>query len=186
MADPLAARANQLRNIEAKTGQSFTQLRALIAASGLTKVGEQRTMLMQGLGLGYGDANALALMAQDAAQTPPPADADPLNAIYAGNKAGLRPLHDQVMAAISALGEFEIATKKSYVSLRRKKQFAMLGPATATQLALGLNLKPVPPSLRLKAQPPASMCPCIVRLGSPAEIDAELLAWVRSAFDAAA
>ena len=39
MADPLAARAQQLRNIEAQTGQSFAQLCALIIASGLDKVG---------------------------------------------------------------------------------------------------------------------------------------------------
>ena len=185
MADPQAARATQLRNIEAKTGQGFAQLCALIQASGLAKVGEQRTMLMQTLGLSYGDANTLALMAKDAAQAPPPADADPLDAIYTGAKAALRPLHAQLMAEIGRLGPFEVAPKKSYVSLRRKKQFAMLGPATQGLLELGLNLKTLPPSPRLKAQPPASMCAYTVRLGQPAEIDAELLAWVRSAFDAA-
>ena len=129
MADPLAARAQQLRNIEAKTGQNFAQLCALITTSGLAKVGEQRSLLMQTLGLSYGDANTLALMAKDAAQAPPPADAGPLDAIYTGAKAGLRPLHEQLMTAIAALGAFEIAPKKSYISLRRKKQFAMLGPA---------------------------------------------------------
>ena len=185
MADPLAARATQLRNIEAKTGQSLAQLCAVIATSGLAKVGEQRTMLMQALGLSYGDANALALMAKEAAQAPPPADADPLDAIYSGAKATLRPLHAQLMAAIGNLGAFEIAPKKSYVSLRRKQQFAMLGPATLAQLELGLNIKALPPSPRLKTQPPASMCQYTVRVGSPAEIDAELLAWVRSAFEAA-
>ena len=185
MADPLAARANQLRNIEAKTGQSFAQLCALITTSGLAKVGEQRSLLMQTLGLSYGDANTLALMAKDAAQAPPPAYADPLDAIYTGPKAALRPLHEQLMAAIAELGAFEIAPKKSYVSLRRKKQFAMLGPATQAQLDLGLNIKALPPSPRLKTQPPASMCQYTVRLGHPAEMDAELLAWVRSAFEAA-
>ena len=47
MADPLAARDRQLRNIEAQTGQTLAKLRALIMASGLDKVGAQRTMLMQ-------------------------------------------------------------------------------------------------------------------------------------------
>ena len=51
-------------------------------------------MLMQALGLSYGDANMLALMAKDAALAPPPADAGPLDAIYSGAKAALRPLHD--------------------------------------------------------------------------------------------
>ncbi len=185
MADPLAARANQLRNIEARTGQSFAQLCALITASGLVKVGEQRSLLMQALGLSYGDANTLAQMAKDAASAPPPADADPLDAIYIGAKTALRPLHDQLMAAIAELGAFEIAPKKSCVSLRRTKQFAMLGPATKDQLELGLNIKALPPSPRLKTQPPASMCQYSLRLGHSAEIDAELMAWVRSAFEAA-
>ena len=124
-------------------------------------------------------------MAKDASQAPPPADAGPLDAIYTGAKAGLRPLHEQLVAAIAALGAIESAPRKSYVSLRRKKQFAMLGPATKDQLELGLNHKALPPSPRLKTQPLASMCQYAVRLGHPAEIDTELLAWVRSAFEAA-
>ena len=185
MADPQSAVATQLRNIEARTGKSFAQLCRLIADSGLTKVGEQRTMLMDKLHLGYGDANMLALRAKDAA-IPTAPDADPLDAIYAGAKAPLRKLHDRLHAEIRKLGEFETAPKKAYVSLRRKKQFAMLGPATRDQVELGLNAKGLPASARLKALPPGGMCQYAVRLSAASEIDAELLAWVRAAYDAAA
>ena len=185
MADPQSAVATQLRNIEARTGRSFAQLCRLIADSGLTKVGEQRAMLMEKLKLGYGDANMLALRAKDAA-TPAPADADPLDAIYAGAKAPLRGLHDRLHAEICRLGDVEAAPKKTYVSLRRKKQFAMLGPATRDQLELGLNAKGLPASARLKALPPGGMCQYAVRLSKASEIDAELLTWVRAAYDAAA
>ena len=65
MADPQAALATQMRNIETKTGKTFAQLCKLIADSGLAKVGEQRSMLMEKLSLGYGDANTLAIMAKD-------------------------------------------------------------------------------------------------------------------------
>ena len=184
MADPTAASATQLRNIEAKTGQTLAQLRALIEASGLAKVGEQRSMLMQQLGLGYGDANALALMAAKAG-LPQAAGADPLDAIYSGPKAHLRTLHERVMAAVGQLGAFEAATKKANVSLRRKKQFATLGPATKDQIELGLNAKGLPASPRLKVIPPGGMCQYSVRLSKLDEIDAELMGWVRVAFDAA-
>ena len=151
---------------------------------GAAEVGEQRSMLMQTLGLGYGDANALALLAKNAA-APAPAGADPLEAIYSGNKAPLRALHDAVMKHIGKLGAFEQAPKKSYVSLRRTKQFAMLGPATKDALELGLNAKDLPPSGRLKAMPPGGMCQYTVRISTAAEVDAQLLGWVRQAFEAA-
>ena len=61
----------------------------------------------------------------------------------------------------------------------------MLRPATKDQLELGLNHRALPPSPRLKTQPPASMCQYTLRLGQPAEIDADLLGWVRRAFEAA-
>jgi hypothetical protein len=184
MADPEAAGATQLRNIEAKTGKTFAQLCKLIASSGLTKVGEQRAMLMKELQLGYGDANTLALRAKHAA-LPATADADPLDAIYVGPKASLRKIHERLHAEISKFGPFEAAPKKSYVSLRRKKQFATLGPATKDQFELGLNAKSLPASPRLKALPPGGMCQYSVRLSAPGEIDAELVSWVRAAYDAA-
>jgi len=69
---------------------------------------------------------------------------DVVAALYTGPKAALRPIHDALMARINAFGEFETSPKKSYVSLRRKKQFAMLGPATSTRVELGLNIKSLP------------------------------------------
>ncbi len=110
---------------------------------------------------------------------------DPLDAIYAGAKAGLRPVHDAVMKQIDKLGPFDVAPKKTYVSLRRKKQFAMVGPATKDQIEIGLNAKSLPAHARLKAQPPGGMCQYTVRLSSAAEVDAALMAWVRAAYDAA-
>jgi len=183
MADPRAALATQLRNIEGKTGQSLVLLRALIVQSGLAKHSEVRAMLVERLGLGHGDANALA----HAAKTPAVGaqGSDPLDAIYTGAKAALRPLHEHIIAKIDGWGDFEIAAKKSYVSLRRKKQFAMLGPATQTQIELGLNAKGLPADGRLKAMPPGGMCQYAVRMSAVSEVDATVVRWLRAAFDAA-
>lgn len=184
MADPQAALATQLRNIEAKTGKNLAEVSALIAKSGLAKHGEIRTMLMATFGLGHGDANTLAHMAKDAQAVP--AAADPLDAIYTGAKAGLRPLHEAVMNKIAALGAFEVAPKKTYISLRRRKQFAMVGPATKDQIEIGLNAKALPADPRLKVLAPGGMCQYTVRISSAAEINSALVGWIRAAYDAAA
>jgi Domain of unknown function (DUF5655)/Domain of unknown function (DUF4287) len=193
MADPQVATLTQLRNIQAKTGKTIAELHAVLAASALAKTGERRSLLMERFKLGYGDANTVALffgkplptLGAAAPQQAAPASGDPLDAIYAGTKAPLRTLHERVMQVAHALGSFEQAPKKSYISLRRKKQFAMLGPATKDQLELGLNVRALAPSARLKAQEPGGMCQYTVRISSAREIDAELKGWLRAAYDAA-
>lgn len=184
------ARETQLRNIETKTGKSFDELRALIAESGLTKHGEIRDMLKSKLGLGHGDANSLVHYAlssdgQSAAAAAGQGTDDVVSEIYAGNKAHLRPIHDKFMAAIEGFGEFEIAPKKGYVSLRRKKQFAMIGPATKDRVEVGLNLKGVPETSRLAAQAPGGMCQYKVKVTGADEVDAELIGWVKQAYESA-
>jgi uncharacterized protein DUF5655/uncharacterized protein DUF4287 len=184
------ARETQLRNIETKTGKSFDELRALIAESGLTKHGEIREMLKTKLGLGHGDANALIHFAlssdgQSAAAASGLSNDDVVNEIYSGTKAHLRPIHDKFMSAIEGFGEFERVPKKGYLSLRRKKQFAMIGPATKDRVEVGLNMKGVPETSRLAAQPPGGMCQYKVKVTGPDEVDAELVAWVKQAYDSA-
>jgi len=180
----------QLTNIQAKTGQTLDQLRAVLQRSGLTKHGEIRAMFQRDLGLGYGDANMLtrALRESDAeGTTGVQADAlgDPADDLYVGAKAALRPIHDRLLAEIEQLGAFEIAPKKSYLSLRRKKQFAMIGPATNTRVEVGLNMKDVAATARLIEMPSGGMCQYKVNLTDVAEVDAELLAWIKWAYESA-
>ncbi len=188
MSSPEQARATQIRNIEAKTGKSLEELKSLLRGSGLSKHGELRSHAMQSLALGYGDANMLAHLTlasdgRDAAETRPLDDV--VAAIYADKKAPLRPIHDALMAAVRAFGNFEIAPKKNYVSLRRKKQFATVGPGSATRVDVGLNMKGVTPTGRLLAEKPGGMCQYKVRLSDASEVDQELLGWIRQAYDAA-
>lgn len=145
-------------------------------------------MLKRDLGLGYGDANTLThyVLKADAPDTAAQATPEATIAgFYTGAKAALRPIHDKLMEEIAQFGEFELAPKKTYVSLRRKKQFAMIGPATNTQVEVGLNMKGVAPTERLIEQPPKSMCNYKVRLSSVAEVDASLLGWLKQAYDSA-
>lgn len=183
--------ATQLANIEKRSGRSLAELAGIVRNSGLTRHGELVALLKSSLGMGHGDANLLVHQVRNeqarAAGVASPAHQDePAAALYTGKKADLRPIHDRLMAAIGKFGAFEIAPKKTYLSLRRKKQFAMIGPATNTQVEVGLNVKGLKPTDRLVALPPKGMCDFKVRLSGVEEVDRELLAWLRAAFDAAA
>jgi len=191
MADPAKALETQLANIEKRSGKSLKELSAIITSSGLSKHGEIRDMLKQKLGLGHGDANALVHVVlksdgQSAAKAQGLSTGDVLDGLYTGAKAELRPIHDKLMTQINRFGAFEIAPKKTYVSLRRKKQFAMIGPATNTRVEVGLNMKGVKAKGRLEELPPGGMCSHKVRVTAPAEVDAELIGWIRQAFDGSA
>jgi hypothetical protein len=179
----------QLKNLQARCGRTLAQLFDALRASGLAKHTELVALLKGDFALGHGDANLVAHQFRAAAgAAPAPAaaatDDAAVDAIYAARPA-LRPVHDALMKAIGAFGEFEVAPKKGYVSLRRKKQFAMIGPATKTQVEVGLNMKGVEAGDRLVALPAGGMCQYKVRIEAPAEVDRELVGWLRRAYDAA-
>lgn len=109
---------------------------------------------------------------------------DLVEAMYAGPKAALRPLHDAAVDAARAFGpDVEVAPKKAYVSLRRKKQFGTVGPGPGGRLEIGLNLRDVKPQDRLEAT--TGMCTHRVRIASTDELDGELLGWLRQAYEGA-
>ena len=184
------ATETQLKNIQTRTGKSLDELFALIEKSGIAKHGDIVAMLKNDLGMGHGDANTLAVMHKRSKEAPAggtagAADDAVVDALYAGPKAALRPIHDKVMEVIGKLGEFEIAPKKTYLSLRRKKQFAMVGPATKTRVEVGLNMKDIEGTERLLVLPPGGMCQFKVNLTEVKDVDTELLAWIKRAYDAA-
>jgi hypothetical protein len=188
MVDIDKAVQTQLENIQKKTGKTLDELYAWLGATGFEKHGQLRDAAKSDLELGHGDANTLVTLFRRStgSSAAPAANADAaVDGLYVGPKAALRPVHDRVMAAIEAIGPFEIAPKKTYLSLRRKKQFAMVGPATKTQVEIGLNAKNLPAGDRLVALKPGGMCQYKVRLNSPDEVDAELVGWIKAAFDSA-
>jgi hypothetical protein len=180
------AALTQLANIQKKTGMSLKELSDLVKNSGLSKHGEIREMLQTRLSLGFGDANALvhAVFESDGTRATKGKSEDAvLDEIYTGPKAGFRPIHETLMKHIEKFGEFEIAPKKGYISLRRKKQFAMIGPKTNTRFELGINARDIKKNKRLLEQPKGSMCNYVVNLTDTQEVDAELIEWLKSAYE---
>ena len=76
-----------------------------------------------------------------------------------------------------------MAPKKSGVSLRRSKQFALVEAPSAKRVQLGIQLKGAPPTERLRVG--NAMCSHKVSLSSVDEIDDELLGWLHEAYNRA-
>ena len=107
--------------------------------------------------------------------------------MFAGPKAAIRPIYDKVIAIVSGLGnDVELAPKKGYTSLRRKKQFGLVQPSTKDRVDLGVNLKGEAPVGRL--EPSGSFNAMVthrVRLATEADVDGEVEAWLKAAYDRA-
>lgn len=188
MADTNKALDTMTRNIETKTGMSLAELSRVIQKSKLTKHGEIRSMLMTEYGLGHGTANTavhLALKSDGGSAAEGQSTDEVLDGIYVGKKEHLRPVHERILAFMNTLGEFQAAPKKGYVSYRRKKQFAMVGPKTNSQVEVGLSAKELDAHARLKVMPRGSMCAYTTRLGTTDEVDSTLEAWIRTSYEQA-
>jgi hypothetical protein len=180
------ATATMIANLPEKTGKSLEQWLAIVAKSKLQKHGEIVKLLKTDHGMTHGFANLVAhkALASDAGSH----DEDELVAAqYAGPKAALKPVYDKLARIIEGFGkDVEFSPKKAYVSLRRSKQFGLIQPSTATRLDLGLNLKGVAPVGRLETSGSwNAMCTHRVKLADAAEVDAEVKAWLKQAYDAA-
>ncbi|MFT4939086.1 MAG: hypothetical protein ACI88A_002118 [Paraglaciecola sp.] len=85
---------------------------------------------------------------------------------------------------MSGLNELEISPKKTYVSLRRKKQFALIQASTKTRVDIGINLQDEATTGRLKtAGSFNAMVLHRVRISDASEVDDELINWLRQAYN---
>jgi hypothetical protein len=181
---PEEGMASLIRNLEEKTGRSIAEWIAIARASGHEKHGQLVAFLKKDHGLTHGYANQIALRALKADDAPPAGGDDLIDAQYAGPKAALRPIYKALVAAVRRFGpDVEFAPKKAYVSLRRSRQFGLIQPSTATRLDVGLILKGVQPKGRLEASGSFNaMFTHRVRLGAVADVDAELVGWLKRAY----
>jgi predicted transport protein len=180
--------ASMIASLKEKTGRTIEQWVKLGKASGKAKHGELVTWLKGEHGITHGYANLIAhqTLKSDAGSKIAAGD-DLVSEMFAGDRAGLRPIFDALMQAILAFGsDIEQSPKKGYLSLRRKTQFATLHPSTKTRFDVGIKLKGVAPTGRLEAAGSwNAMVSHRVKLESAAQVDAELVGWLRAAYDAA-
>jgi hypothetical protein len=184
---PEEGMASLIRNLEEKTGKSIAAWIVIARSTGLEKHGQIVAQLKKEHGLTHGYANQIALRALKADVAPAAGSEDLVSAQYSGAKASLRPIYDALVAASGRFGkDVELAPKKAYVSLRRSKQFAMIQPSTATRVDVGLILKGVKPKGRLEASGSFNaMFTHRVKVASAEEVDAELVGWLKKAYEEA-
>ena len=99
----------------------------------------------------------------------------------------LKPIYDKLLSHILSLGnDIEIAPKKGYVSLRRKKQFACLKPATKSRFELELIIKGQEATGVLELITGAgAMCTHKIKIENENQIIPEILTWIKIAYNKA-
>lgn len=186
MSDTASQIATMEANILEKTGKPVSEWVKVARASGLEKHGQIVKLLKTDHGFTHGYANLVAHQALKSSADQHE-DEDLIAAQYAAGKADLKPIYERIVKATQSFGgDIELAPKKTYVSLRRKKQFALIQPSTRTRVDLGINLKGKKPAGRLEASGSFNaMVSHRVRLETPADFDAEVKCWLEEAYQAA-
>lgn len=181
---PEQAAETMVRNMPEKTGKSLAQWLKIVAVADLGKHGEIIKHLKSEYGIGHGFANLIARRHLDAGSV---GIDDLVAAQYDGPKAGLKPIYDALIKAVTGLGQdVDISPKKTYVSLRRNKQFGLIQPSTKDRVDVGLVLKGVEPAGRLEASGSFNaMVTHRVRITDRNGVNAELKRWLKQAYDAA-
>ena len=184
---PDAATQTMINNLPEKTGKSLEQWHAVLAKAKLEKHGEMVKMLKSDHGVGHGFANLIVHEYRNKAGGAAPAGDDLVDAQYSGAKADLRPIYEAVIKQVQSFGkDVEVSPKKTYVSLRRNKQFALIQPSTKTRIDVGINLKGQPAKGRLEDSGSFNaMVSHRVRITDVKDVNTELKQWLRQAYDAA-
>jgi len=176
-----------LDTIKAKTGKTPADFRKLAAKKGLTKYPELTAWLKADFELGHGHANVIAheIMNADA---PKVTEEQAIAKLFAGKKEKWRKPYDTLIAKLSKFGaDVSIGTTSTYISLlRNSKKFGIIMPSSADRLDLGIKFKGMKPVARLKSAGTwHNMVTHRVRISDPKEIDKEVLAWLKQAYDVA-
>lgn len=193
MASPEEMAQTMRNNVPEKTGKNQSEWNKIIKNSGLEKHGQILKMLKADHGVTHGFANLITADHLNGVSGNPvkgsgkgsanTAQVDLVGLQYE-KKPDLQPIYDKLIKEVQKFAQnVEIAPKKAYVSLRHKKQFALIQPSTKTRVDVGLNLKDEKSTERL--EPSGSFNAMVshrVRVTDIKQVDKELIAWLKQAF----
>lgn len=175
-----------LANVKAKTGKTPEDFKVLAAEKGLTKHGDIVAWLKSDFGLGHGHANAVTHMILHSDEPETSVD-DAIAKHFSGGKASWRKPFDDLVEELNDFGaDVKASAGKNYISIARNdKRFAIV-QVTAKRLDIGIKLKGTAAEGRFEeAGKWNDMVTHRVQISDPTQIDAELVTWLRQAYDRA-
>ncbi|MBT8313117.1 MAG: DUF4287 domain-containing protein [Maribacter sp.] len=169
-------------NMPEKTGKSLNEWKKPLKTKTFTKHSEAVNFLKKEYAVTHGFANTIVTLSKNENEGPE----DHVKNQYQG-KEGLIPIYERLLTVVKAFGQdVTVTPKKASVSIIRKRQFALIKPATKTRIDLGLKLKDKPITDRLgNSGPFGSMCTHRVQLTSAEQIDGQLIEWLQEAYEKA-
>ena len=179
----MPGKTNRMENsLLEKTGKPLAHWIKVVKRTNLEKHKEIIDFLMSEHGFTYGFANFVSLKARksDAASFD---DSVLLENQYRG-KEDLKDIYEKLLTEIRSFGsDITVTPKKDSVSFIRKKQFALVKPATKSRIDLGLKLTGKEYTGRLENSGPfGAMCTHRVRLESTKDVDTIVIGWLREAY----
>ncbi|MDY7394843.1 DUF4287 domain-containing protein [Aureibaculum sp. 2210JD6-5] len=167
-------------NMPEKTGKSLEQWKRILQTKEFTKHSEAVKYLKSEHQVTHGFANTIVTLSKDNNDAP-----DDLVENQFKGKEGLLPIYEKLITVVSNFGnDVTIAPKKTSVSIIRKRQFALIKPATKTRIDLGLKIKDKPTTDRLENSGPfGTMCTHRVQIHSTGEVDGQLINWLKEAYE---
>jgi hypothetical protein len=173
-----------LDSVKAKTGKTPADFAKLASAKGLTKHGELVAWLKADFGLGHGHATAIAGVVLKSGK-PARSPGQKMDELFAGAKAVWRAPADKLIEKVLKFGpDIQASANSTYVNLLRgQKKFAIIQPASAARLDVGIKLKGQAADGRFEAAGKwSAMVTHRVRVESAKDIDAELIGWLKRAY----
>ncbi len=170
------------RLLKERTGEAVETWNRRIAGEQFGDEGQLRAWLAEQGVTGY--AQSLLVMERFGYPDFLLASADDLIEGQYRDRPQLRPILDVILAAASGLGPVTIQARKTYVSLvSPRRTFARVQPATKQRVDLGLRIEGLEPGGRLLPSKIQETMPLQISLASPDEVDAEVLEWLRQAYE---
>ena len=177
------AEQSMIDNLHKNTGKSLDEWIEIVQKEKFEKHGQIISFLKEKHAFTHGFANLVAHKSKKTDAGSAENTDDLVVKQYIG-KEHLKPIYEHILSTILTFGkDIEVAPKIAYVSLKRKKQFAILQPATKTRFEIGIILKGQESKGKLEEIKSAnSMCSHKMNIKDLNEIDEEVLGWIEKAY----